>query len=63
MSREMKDSGIPWIGEIPEGWEIIRVKQHYPFSTGFTPESKNETYYDESGPEWVTIADLNDMRG
>lgn len=26
MSREMKDSGIPWIGEIPKDWEIIRTK-------------------------------------
>jgi len=23
MSREMKDSGIEWIGEIPKGWEIF----------------------------------------
>ena len=22
MARKMKDSGIEWIGEIPEGWEI-----------------------------------------
>ena len=22
----MKDSGIPWIGEIPEGWEVKRLK-------------------------------------
>ncbi len=22
MSRTMKDSGIPWIGEIPEGWKV-----------------------------------------
>ncbi len=20
--RTMKDSGIPWIGEIPEGWKV-----------------------------------------
>ena len=24
--RAMKDSGIPWIGEIPEGWNVCRVK-------------------------------------
>ena len=24
--RAMKDSGIEWIGEIPEGWKIIRTK-------------------------------------
>lgn len=23
--REMKDSGIEWIGEIPEGWKISRI--------------------------------------
>lgn len=25
--RKMKDSGIAWIGEIPEGWEGIRLKE------------------------------------
>ncbi len=24
--RPMRDSGIPWIGEIPEGWEVRRLK-------------------------------------
>ena len=24
--RKMKDSGIEWIGEIPEGWEITKIK-------------------------------------
>ncbi len=24
--REMKDSGIPWIGEIPKNWELIKGK-------------------------------------
>lgn len=26
LSRKMKDSGIEWIGEIPEDWEIVRNK-------------------------------------
>ena len=26
MSRETKDSGIEWIGEIPEEWKIKRLK-------------------------------------
>ena len=26
MSREMKDSGVEWIGEIPKDWKIGRVK-------------------------------------
>ncbi|GHT67293.1 hypothetical protein FACS1894110_12510 [Spirochaetia bacterium] len=26
MPRKMKDSGIEWIGEIPEGWEVKKLK-------------------------------------
>ena len=26
MARKMKDSGIEWSGEIPEGWEVIKAK-------------------------------------
>lgn len=26
MGRKMKDSGIEWIGEIPEGWEVSQLK-------------------------------------
>ena len=28
MARKMKDSGIEWIGEIPEGWSVSKVL-HY----------------------------------
>ena len=27
MARKMKDSGIEWIGEIPERWEVVPVKR------------------------------------
>ena len=26
MARKMKDSGIEWIGDIPEGWEVVPVR-------------------------------------
>ena len=29
MSREMKDSSVEWIGEIPEGWEVKPLRQFY----------------------------------
>lgn len=28
-SRPMKDSGIEWIGEIPESWKVVRTKNCY----------------------------------
>ena len=29
MTREMKDSGIEWIGKIPANWEMLRTKHKY----------------------------------
>ena len=26
MAREMKDSGVEWIGEIPKDWKVVRNK-------------------------------------
>lgn len=59
---EMKDSGIEWIGEIPEHWVIKRFKEMFRhYSTGFTPDSKDMNYFaDDEINTWVTIADLVD---
>lgn len=29
MARQMKDSGVEWIGEIPEGWNVVRIGSQY----------------------------------
>lgn len=55
---KMKNSGIEWIGEIPEDWDVGPVKYFYTIQTGFTPLTQNEKYYDENGAIWVTIADI-----
>ena len=34
MTGKMKPSGVAWIGDIPEGWEMSRVKYHYEISLG-----------------------------
>ena len=38
--RAMKDSGIAWIGEIPEEWQIHRIKVNFQIITGngFSPQ-------------------------
>ena len=33
-TRQMRDSGIPWIGEIPEGWEVKRLRFIAEITTG-----------------------------
>ena len=49
MARKMKDSGIEWIGEIPEGWEISKVSYFYEVQLGkmLQPKKKSETDTEE----------------
>ena len=34
MARKMKDSGIEWIGEIPEGWEVATIGHLFSVTAG-----------------------------
>ena len=54
--REMKDSGIEWIGEIPLGWEISPLKYNYTIIAGATPNSTCQEYWD-GNITWITPAD------
>ena len=56
---EMKDSGIKWLGKVPDEWGIKKLKHAYNFNTGATPPSGDDSYYDECGYKWVTISDIN----
>lgn len=57
--REMKDSGVPWIGEIPKGWKSAKMK-HITDSlkSGGTPSSDNPCFYNDDGVAWVAIGDM-----
>ena len=60
--REMKDSGVQWIGEMPSDWMTMRVKNvASKMQSGGTPDSSNDGFYveKENGIPWVTIADMS----
>ena len=57
MARKMKGSGIEWIGEIPEGWEIRKIKNNFMIYAGATPKSEKAEYWD-GGIPWITPADF-----
>lgn len=63
MSR-MKYSGVEWIGDIPENWNIKKIKYIYNIQTGFTPDTSRDDYYSlEKQNVWVSIADLTSCEG
>ena len=57
--RQMKDSGIEWIGEIPEGWEVRKVKKIFSIVNGSTPKSDYSDFWD-GDIIWVTPAEMSD---
>ena len=59
---EYKDSGVEWIGEIPEHWVTRRIKDCLTFTIGGTPSTKVEEYF-EGDNIWVSIADINKNNG
>lgn len=58
-NTKMKDSGIEWIGKIPEDWEVKRLKQVSRLKTGTTPAGNEGINYDNNGLCWFTPADFN----
>lgn len=54
--REMRDSGVAWIGKIPDDWEVKRTKYLFTLESGATPKSENDAYFDGDIP-WITPAD------
>ena len=57
--RKMKDSGIEWIGEIPEEWENTTLKRYCTFQNGSTPSTTNNEWFDGK-LEWFTPGDFSE---
>lgn len=55
-----KDSGIAWIGEIPEHWEIRKLKNIFLLSTGTTPKEFDKISEEDNLINWYTPADILD---
>ena len=57
--EKYKDSGVVWLGEVPEHWEVCKIKHKYEFKTGATPSSGKKEFY-EGDLKWVNIGDIDD---
>ena len=59
---EMKDSGISWIGQIPQHWEVKRFKDVVnKYTTGGTPSTSNRSYF-EGHNIWISIGDIGNSK-
>ncbi|ENZ0348102.1 restriction endonuclease subunit S [Morganella morganii] len=54
----MKDSGVEWLGEVPEHWELVPLKYLCNFSGGGTPTKDNLSYWQGGTVPWVSPKDM-----
>ena len=58
--REMRDSGVNWIGLIPTYWQVCKLKYIADIQTGNTPpKSEQSKYYSNVGIPWIKAEDLD----
>ena len=54
----MKDSGIEWIGEMPESWSRVKaINLFEEIGSGTTP--KGDNYYADGTIDWIQSGDIN----
>ena len=57
----MKDSGVEWLGEVPEHWDVIFIKHLSQVKRGASPRPIDDPkYFDDNGEySWTRIADVS----
>jgi len=53
----LKPSGIPWLGDIPQHWNVRKLKYEMSFRGGGTPSKGNARYWNGTIP-WVSPKDM-----
>lgn len=56
----MKDSGVEWLGEIPEGWEVKKLFWLSEIFNGTTPSRINSDFWENGTIPWLASGKVND---
>jgi type I restriction enzyme, S subunit len=56
----MKDSGVEWLGDIPEHWEVSRIGFIANIGNGSTPNRSNESFWDQGSIPWLNSSKVNE---
>ncbi|WP_201530729.1 restriction endonuclease subunit S [Psychrobacter sp. LFX-11D] len=55
----MKDSGVEWLGEVPEHWAVGRVGYYGQVLNGSTPSKANLSYWHPKEVAWLSSGEVN----
>ncbi|MDA8590775.1 restriction endonuclease subunit S [Luminiphilus sp.] len=58
----MRPSGIGWLGDVPEHWDVIRIKFVAEMQSGHTPDKKVSAYWEDGDIPWVSLNDTKYLK-
>jgi type I restriction enzyme S subunit len=58
-SVPLKDSGIPWLEEIPEHWEVWRISRFAAVGNGSTPSRAEPRFWTGGHYPWLNSSQIN----
>lgn len=56
----MKDSGVEWLGDIPEYWQLSHIGNLVEMGSGGTPDRKKPEYWENGSIPWMSSGEIND---
>lgn len=59
---KMKDSGVEWIGQVPEHWSVTPIRRVARLESGHTPSRSVPAYWKNCTIPWFTLADIWQVR-
>lgn len=61
---QMKDSGVEWLGEIPEHWEVKKIGHLAKVVRGASPRPAGDPrFFDGDHTPWITVAEVTKDSG
>jgi restriction endonuclease S subunit len=59
---DVEDSGVDWIGKVPEHWDVVRTRFVARLESGHTPSRSKDEYWENTDIPWVTTSDIKPFR-
>ena len=61
LDAQLVPSGIEWIGDVPKGWKVCRIKDIFRLRTGTTPKDFEQGLSSDALVNWFTPSDVAEM--
>ena len=61
-SPRLKPSGVKWLGDVPEHWEVGNIRRYAEMKSGHTPSRQHPEYWEDCDIPWFTLSDVWQLR-